>query len=292
MPKDGLKGLKLPQLSPPPPYSSNSALSSASLSDHDSIRSLVHRAISDGDFNPHLLSPPLSPKGFDLSPFKSEKSGQSSLSQVSRKQNKRKRRLSHSGQTSPQHLQSQASEASRVTRQCSSMPHLRPNKRTNAPVTFFTRDQRTHSTSEVFTTREIRADSRRRKTTTKPRRWTLSGKARTSRAFSAAFAPKPCFIKPSEATTTVYSRPVDIKAKFSTASTAELPRAGPNPPAAFASENAPASSFVPDTPAMITLRRATRTRGNTLNSKRSSVVDTAQPQRPITAHTGGPPRFP
>lgn len=242
-----------PQKSSRPGTESTESRAESSGYGHLPNRSPSHTPVSSGPVDPHLLSPPVSEKDFDLSPFKPAESDKTSLSMLSSlPRKKRRERPQAKAYGSSSDVIIRASSFVQELGKSSSLPDMR--KRTSAR-----RSSWHHLGTEesvAASDRSQSAHSRRRHTSAAgSRRWTLALKTRTTRAISNPKAPNASKTRPSLLP--------QIVVELSESHERVMPRdSEPHQRQEESISNdlvtpvQQASTFLPDTPAMISLRRA------------------------------------
>ncbi|KAL9107702.1 MAG: hypothetical protein Q9227_007417 [Pyrenula ochraceoflavens] len=272
MPKANLSISKLPYFghSISAPHSS----SASSHTDQESIRTPAQHALREKILSPQLLSPPISEKDFDIAPFKPNSSDTTSLSQISHKRGRRKRRTSKSAHASTTSLRNQKLEASNVLQHAHSVPNIRPNKRAKASTITSTQRYQMPATDTTF-----RSSAAHRRNSSSSRRWTLPTKTRPSRVVSGKLALKPHFIKASTATTVVQPMSIELPTKNGIISVADIPQLAVPSTSGPESQSWSATVTTLETPAMITLRRATMSQGTAVDSEEPTAFGLDESRR-------------
>lgn len=195
-----------------------------------------------------LLSPPLSPTSpfNELPPFRPMASDNTSLSMVHQhKHRSQSRRKAH--RTSIEDVRS-ANEDLEGLILCRSLPDLKVMKWLESSPDVLALKTQLNQLSTGSLPRKRTDDLQRghRQLPRRPRRWTVPLKAQPSQAFSGVVTPLPRVTRTSRQPKPALEPVVDV-VEVQKTGTAPYPDFGPGP-----------HCYSPDTPAMITLRRATR----------------------------------
>lgn len=224
-----------------------------------------------GPWDPNLLSPPISDKGFDLTPFKPSDSDNTSLSMVSAEpRKKRKKRPPIKAHASASDARIEHYPPMQELGTSQSLPNMQKladaqdASRVSKHEWIRQSSSQKNSTLEESVARPNKSQDssleRRRLSAPESRRWTLRSKTRT--------APVVSNLKAADITEQASERPRELEQRESEQRSRQEQNRQTDP---FAPPSRK-PTFMPDTPAMITLRRA-----NSNYNSREDASDSAEP---------------
>lgn len=278
MPLPGLRGRQA--------HSSDSTGSKADLTDHgqNPLRGLQlptsPRIISPPD--PHLLSPPISEKDFDIPPYKATDSDRTSLSMISSKSHKGRGKWPPAkghASSSEALLRGHASERG-ASRSCSlpdlkHIPGVEGGSELSTDQLIAYRSDRSYSDSKGSDWSQASSPHRLHASGARSRRWTLPSKTQITPAISKPKAQSAAKVK--HIPIIVESSGDAVHPKVERGEILET-----NPLQELSRLTRRTSTFSPDTPAMITLRRATA--GQQTLGPSSGLAPTVKVQQNMSGH--------